>query len=226
MYVFFKIIKGFNYMKVSKLLTITAIMILATSLMSACSEDKTEEVKSQTQLAMTNSTASVNEATKTESTENQTETKVYTITSVGTPESGKAVDFKWQENGKEISFAELTKNKVVLINFWGTWCPPCRMEIPDLVKLHNELKDKDFVMIGIALERNPSSALQKVTGFAKAQKMSYYLFIPQSNDIISAYGGINAVPTTFIIDKNGKIAETIVGMRNFNTFLEAVKRVL
>ncbi len=213
-------------MKVSKLLAIMTIMILATSLMSACGEDKTEEVKTDTQLAMTNTGASVTEATKTETSESETvETKVFAITSVGEAEEGKAVDFKWMENGKEISFAELTKDKVVLVNFWGTWCPPCRMEIPDLIKLHNDFKDKDFVMIGIALERNPSSALQKVAGFAKAQKMPYYLFVPQSNEIISAYGGINAGPTTFIIDKNGKIAETIVGMRSYEAFRDAVKRV-
>lgn len=216
-------------MKMIKIITLATIMIIATSLMIACSEKDKTEVKTNNDLALSNTSTSVNEATNTESTEsseNVVKPNVFSIKSVSTPEKGKAVDFKWEENGKEISFAELTKGKVVLINFWGTWCPPCRREIPDLVKLHEDLKDKDVIMIGIALERNPQMAFQKVTSFAKTQKMTYYQFLPQSNDIIKAYGGINAVPTTFIIDKSGKIAETIVGMRDYNSFMEAIKRVL
>ncbi len=216
-------------MKIFKTLTLATIMIVATSLMIACSEKDKTEVKTHNDLAMTNTNASISEATNTQaetSTQENVETQVYTIKSVGTPEAGKAVDFTWEANGKEVTFAKFTKGKVVLINFWGTWCPPCRREIPDLVKLHNDLKDKDVVMIGIALERNPNQAFLQVTNFAKSQNMTYLQFLPQSNDIINAYGGINAVPTTFIIDKSGKISETIVGMRDYNTFLAAVKKAL
>jgi thiol-disulfide isomerase/thioredoxin len=214
-------------MKVLRILTLATIMIVATSLMIACSENKNEDVKSSTDLALSNTSASVSEQVTTETSKEETaQTRVYAITSVAAAVQGKAVDFTWKEDGNDLSFAELTKGKVVLLNFWGTWCPPCRMEIPDLVKLHNDLADKDFVMIGVALERNPTSALQKVANFAKAQNMSYYLFVDTSNDIVRRYGGINAVPTTFIIDKDGKIAETIVGMRDYNTFLAAINRVL
>jgi thiol-disulfide isomerase/thioredoxin len=214
-------------MKLLRTLTLATIMTVATTLIISCSENKNEEVKAGTDLALSNTSASVSDqVTKEISEENTIDTKVYAITSVGNAVQGKAVDFKWQEDGKDLSFSELTKDKVVLINFWGTWCPPCRMEIPDLVKLHTDFSDKDFVMIGIALERNPSSALQKVANFAKTQNMSYYLFVDTSNDIVRRYGGINAVPTTFVVDKDGKIIETIVGMRDYATFKQAIEKAM
>ncbi len=215
-------------MKVIRIITLATIMVVATSLMISCGENNKEQVKAGTDLALSNTSGSVSEqATSEASEDNAVQTKVYAISSVGAaPGKGKAVDFKWQEDGKDFSFADVTKGKVVLLNFWGTWCPPCRMEIPDLVKLSKNLAGKDFLMIGIALERNPTSALKKVENFAKSQNMPYYLFIDSSNDIVRRYGGINAVPTTYIIGKDGKIAETIVGMRDYDTFLAAVNRVL
>lgn len=192
--------------------------IFATSLMIACSQDKTE-VEETTQMTLSNTAAKASMDKVT-----QVETKVYTIADVMDPVQGMSVDFSWLENGQRKTFSELIKGKVVLLNFWGTWCPPCRKEIPDLIKINDELKEKDFIMIGIALERDVTTALKKVESFAKAQKMEYYQFVDETRDIVEAYGGINAVPTTFIIDKKGKIAETIVGMRDHQGFLDAINR--
>ena len=225
-------------MKLLKIITLAMTMILTTTLLSACGGDKNDDaqVKNTSESAMSQTAASVtNETANTENTEaiqstenNQENVKVFAIETVFAPEQGKAVNFTWTENGKNMNFAELTKGKVALINFWGTWCPPCRMEIPDLVKLHNDLEKEnlDVVMIGIALERNLQTAMQKVTSFAQAQNMTYYQFVDQNRDIVKNYGGINAVPTTFIVDKDGKIVETIVGMRNYDAFMNSIKKAL
>lgn len=148
------------------------------------------------------------------------------IEAVSAPTKGKAVDFNWTLNGKPVSFKEFTKDKVVFLNFWGTWCPPCRREIPDLVSIANDLKDKDFVMIGIPQERNIEGAKDAVSSYAETQKIPYINLIDTKYDLAKAYGGINAVPTTIIIDKKGNIAETITGMRGKTEFMESIKRVL
>lgn len=160
-----------------------------------------------------------------ESTSKSGEPTVLTINSVRTStQSGSAVDFTFTHNGKETSFAEFTKGKVVFLNFWGTWCPPCRKEIPDIIEIQKELQDKNFVVIGIAMERD-RDPLSKVQSFSKTQGINYINFI-STNELISAYGGVSAVPTTMIIDKNGKIAEKIVGMRTKAQFLASVNKVL
>lgn len=159
------------------------------------------------------------------STSKAGEPSVLTINSVKTStQSGSAVDFTFTYNGKETSFSEFTKGKVVFLNFWGTWCPPCRKEIPDIISIQNDLKDKNFMVIGIAMERD-RDPMSKVQSFSKTQGINYINFI-STNDLINAYGGVSAVPTTMIIDKDGKIAEKIVGMRTKAQFMASVNKVL
>jgi thiol-disulfide isomerase/thioredoxin len=198
-----------------------AALMLSVLTFSLLSCNKSEISKEQAQSALTGTSAMVSETTSTGA-----EALVYSITKVAPATEGKAVDFNWVDAGKTMSYSELTKGKVVLLNFWGTWCPPCRHEIPDLIKIATDLKNKNFVMIGVALERDQNGALKKVKSFAEAQKINYVLFVDDSREIVNAYGGINAVPTTYIIDKEGKIAETIVGMRDYNGFMESINRVL
>ncbi len=160
-------------------------------------------------------------------------TPVYTMTSVGTAKEGYSVDFKYQQDGKERSFAELTKGKVVFLNFWGTWCGPCRREIPDIIEIGKDLKGKDFIIIGIAMEQpqtiSAADATKKVVDYGTDKGMNYINFVADSkvtNDIKNAYGKIPAVPTTYIIDRNGKIIEKIVGGRDKATFMSSIEKVL
>ncbi len=164
---------------------------------------------------------------------NAKSTPVYHISSVMPAKDGFAVDFKYTQDGKDRSFAELTKGKVVFLNFWGTWCPPCRREIPDIIEISKDLKDKDFIVIGIAMEQPQSisanDAAKKVTEFGTSKGIPYINFVAEpsvTNDIKNAYGKIPAVPSTFIIDKNGKIIEKIVGGRDKATFMTSINRVL
>ncbi len=159
--------------------------------------------------------------------DNTANVKVYTIGTVTKGKSGKASDFTWTEGSSVQKFSELTKGKVVLLNFWGTWCPPCRHEIPDLIQTNKDLQGKDFILIGIALEKGESidDNLKTVINFAQDKGINYYLFLG-NKDLVEAYGGIPAVPSTYIIDKHGKISETIVGMRDKADFIESINRVL
>jgi thiol-disulfide isomerase/thioredoxin len=160
-------------------------------------------------------------------------TSIHYISSVLPAKDGFAVDFKYKQDGKERSFAELTKGKVVFLNFWGTWCGPCRREIPDIIEISKDLNDKDFIVIGIAMEQPQSisakDAAKKVTDYASSKGIAYINFVAEpsvTNDIKNAYGKVPAVPTTFIIDKNGKIIEKIVGGRDKATFMTSINRIL
>ncbi|TAL70932.1 MAG: TlpA family protein disulfide reductase [Bacteroidetes bacterium] len=155
--------------------------------------------------------------------------KVHKIESVGKAKQGYAVEFTWKgEDGNAVRFSDYTKGKVVLLNFWGTWCPPCRREIPDLVEVSKDMANKDFILIGVATGERGGSLeqnIQIVSNFMKDKGIPYNNFIA-TQDLVNAYGGIAAVPTTYIIDKNGKISESIVGMRTKSDFMESINRVL
>ena len=149
---------------------------------------------------------------------------VFDIESVANRIEGKSVNFSWLHNGNTRTFEELTKGKVVFLNFWGTWCPPCRAEIPDIIEIYNELNGNDFTVVGIAMERdaNPKGTVSK---YVNAAKIPYMNFIATS-DIIRAYGGVQFVPTTFIIAKDGSISEVIQGKKSKEEFLQSIRRAM
>ncbi|MCC6865868.1 MAG: TlpA family protein disulfide reductase [Ignavibacteria bacterium] len=135
------------------------------------------------------------------------------------------VDFKWSENGKEMKLSDY-KGKVILLNFWATWCPPCRKELPDLSTLSTELNGKDFKLIGVSVDDNQ----EVLNNFLKTNKLSYtVLFEP--NELVQKYMSAagqnqNVVPQTYIIDKNGKVVEAIMGSRSKSDFLSIINKYL
>jgi cytochrome c biogenesis protein CcmG/thiol:disulfide interchange protein DsbE len=119
----------------------------------------------------------------------------------------KAADFTLKTvDGKAIKLSDYA-GKIVLVNFWATWCPPCRQEIPDFVEVYHKNKDKGFVIIGIALDQDGWSA---VTPFAKKINITYPLVLG-TQEVVDAYGPIKYIPTTFIIDREGYIVNKRVG---------------
>lgn len=198
----------------SSLLLITLLWLLN----SSCSRTEKED------LNLTKSPTSENrndQITKSESSQ-----KSFVVKSIGTVNSkNEMVDFSWTEDGREIKLSDF-KGKVILLNFWATWCPPCRKELPDLSQISNELKDKNFVMIGISVDENQ----QVLDNFLKSNKLPYTI-VHEPTDLVlkymeSAGQNQNVVPQTYIIDKNGKIVETILGARGKKDFLNLINKYL
>jgi len=109
-------------------------------------------------------------------------------------------------NGKTVSLSDY-RGKVVLVNFWATWCPPCRMEIPHFIALQNEYKDKGFVILGLA---GDDEGIKVVKPFAEKNRINYPILL-QDNKVADDFGGIVGIPTSFLIDTQGKIVKKYFG---------------
>ena len=114
------------------------------------------------------------------------------------------------------------QGKAVILNVWDTWCPPCKAEIPDFIQLFNEYKDKGLVIVGIAGGRYGKEAVQQ---FIEEKGINYVnaLLDPQFNQ---TYGPITAIPTTFVLDRNGKIYKKYVGYTDKSQFDNDIKAIL
>ncbi len=119
------------------------------------------------------------------------------------------------------------KGKVVLVDFWATWCAPCREGIPDLVELKNEFQDKDVEIIGIsvdALTRGGATA-GDVVPFIAANKINYPI-VRGDGSVIDAFGGIKSIPTSFLIDKEGKIIAKFESLVSKKVYVENINKIL
>jgi peroxiredoxin len=126
--------------------------------------------------------------------------------------ASKAIDFSLPGlNGGTINLADY-KGKVIIVDFWATWCPPCKAEIPDFITLHNKYGKDGFVMIGVAID-DPD----KVKDFVKTKGVNYLICIGNQSTA-NDYGGIRGIPTTFVIDKEGYVDRQYVGYRPMQTF--------
>ncbi len=139
----------------------------------------------------------------------------------------KFADFAWRENGKQRWLSEVLKEgKVVLLNFWGTWCPPCRRELPDIAELAREMQSEVFV-VGVAFERGRQK-MQKLQNFVARAKLPYVNVTTEDGNILgqisAAYGGVGVVPTTFIIAPDGTIVAKFIGPQRKSTFQQYVKK--
>jgi len=181
-----------------------------------------EEETNSNQMVLASATENLGEAAKDE----KSSVEVYTLKSVSKATKGKAIDFTWNDGKKDISFAKYTKGKVVFLNFWGTWCPPCRREIPDIIQISKDLKDKDFVVVGIALEHNPATAFEQVKTYAQKNNFSYINIVDAKKDLAIAYGGINNIPASYFIDKNGNIKDMVVGSKSKAEILKIINKVM
>jgi cytochrome c biogenesis protein CcmG/thiol:disulfide interchange protein DsbE len=123
-------------------------------------------------------------------------------------------------NGKNIKLSDY-RGKVVIVDFWATWCPPCRRGIPDLIDIQKQFKN-DLVVIGISLD---SDTKADVVPFMKKYGINYPI-VYGNNDVVMSYGSINAIPTSFVIDKNGKIVDKHIGLVPKSEFISKIKQIL
>jgi peroxiredoxin len=124
-------------------------------------------------------------------------------------------------NGNNVSLADF-KGKVVILDFWATWCPPCIKEIPDFIDLYDQYKDKGFAMVGISLDQ---AGIGVVKSFVEKYKVNYPILMADGQ-IHNKYGGITGIPTTFVIDPEGNIRQKYIGYRDKDVFEADIKALL
>jgi cytochrome c biogenesis protein CcmG/thiol:disulfide interchange protein DsbE len=136
---------------------------------------------------------------------------------------GPAPDFTLPRSldGKPFKLSSL-KGKVRLVDFWATWCPPCRKEIPSFIALQKKYQAKGLEVIGVCIEQD---ANDKVNAFAKEQGINYTSVI-SSQEVEAAYGGIRSIPTTFLVDRQGHIVKKYVGETPMEDFEADLKKLL
>lgn len=124
-------------------------------------------------------------------------------------------------DGKTYDLSKLS-GKVVIVNFWATWCGPCRKEIPDFIEFYKSYKDKGVEIIGVSLDRE---GWEKVTPFLKQTPINYPIVLG-NGEIAGKFSKFNAIPTTFIIDKSGNIVDEHTGVMTRSQLEAKVKPLL
>ncbi len=150
--------------------------------------------------------------------ENNSSDNTSKVQTTETKNEKAAPDFSLQStDGKTVSLKDY-KGKIVILDFWATWCGPCRKGIPDLISLQDRYKN-DLRVIGISLD---TSTKDDVIPFAKKMNINYPVVYGNDN-ITSDYGGIEAIPTTIVIDQNGEIVAKYVGLVDKETFAKQIE---
>ena len=140
----------------------------------------------------------------------------------------KAPDFTLKAiNDSTYTLSKLEGN-VVLINFWATWCGPCRMEIPEFNELYEKYHDEGFELLGISI----SDTKKQLKNYTNSYKVKYPLLYGSANDlnkITTDFGGVYAVPSSFLVDKNGKMVWSYPGaiLKNYDpqTFADLIYKI-
>lgn len=124
-------------------------------------------------------------------------------------------------DGDEVKLSDYL-GKVVILDFWATWCPPCRKGIPDLISIQNEYKD-DLVVIGISLDQPATQ--DQLLPFIESYGINYPIVLGDL-EVSAAYGNIQAIPTSFVIDKEGNIFNKHIGLVSKSTLVEEINLLL
>ena len=131
-----------------------------------------------------------------------------------TSDSASAADFTLvDQEGKQFSLSDY-RGEVVILDFWATWCPPCKAEIPGFVNLYNKYDDQGLEIIGISLDRDGWTAVRP---FLKEYDVEYPIGLG-TQQIVENYGNIRSIPTTFVIDTKGEIRRKYVGYKEDSVF--------
>ena len=123
-------------------------------------------------------------------------------------------------DGKPLDLANY-RGKVVLLDFWATWCTPCRDEIPHFVELQEKYREQGFQVIGISMDDDP----KPVREFYREFKMNYPVALG-SEKVAEAYGGVLGLPITFLIDRDGRVAAKYTGAVEMNVVEQEIRSLL
>lgn len=133
-----------------------------------------------------------------------------------------APDFTLESlDGKSMRLSDL-RGKAVLLNFWATWCSPCKIEMPWFVELQNEYGPQGLQIVGVAMDE---SSKEDIAKFAKEMGVNYPVLMGKEA-VGEAYGGVPALPESFFIGRDGKIVDKIIGLRGKADIEESIKKAL
>jgi thiol-disulfide isomerase/thioredoxin len=124
-------------------------------------------------------------------------------------------------NGNLVKLSDF-KGKVVVLDFWATWCPPCRAEIPHFIGLQDQYGKQGLVVIGVSVDQGGP---QVVSSFVKANKVNYPIVLGNL-DVAEQYDATNGIPTTFVIDRKGNIVSKHLGYTEPDIFENEIKNAL
>jgi len=124
-------------------------------------------------------------------------------------------------DGKNMSLSDL-RGKAVLLNFWATWCSPCKVEMPWFVELQSEYGSQGLQIVGVAMD---DSSKEDIAKFAKDMGVNYPVLLGKEA-VGDAYGGVPALPESFFIGRDGKIVDKIIGLRGKGEIEESIRKAL
>ena len=137
-------------------------------------------------------------------------------------QSGPAPDFSLQAlDGKTTRLSDF-RGKAVLLNFWATWCGPCKIEMPWFVDLQKEYGSQGLQIVGVAMD---DASKEDIAKFAKDMGVNYPILIGKEA-VGDEYGGVPALPESFLIARDGRIVDRIIGLRGKAEIEDAVKKAL
>ncbi|HVP51636.1 MAG TPA: TlpA disulfide reductase family protein [Terriglobales bacterium] len=124
-------------------------------------------------------------------------------------------------DGKQVRLSDY-RGKAVLLNFWATWCAPCKIEMPWFVDLQKQYASQGLQVIGVAMDDSGEETIAK---FAKEMGVNYPVLVGKEA-VGDAYGGVEFLPTTFIIDRQGKVVDRVFGLVGRGEFEDNIKKAL
>ncbi len=124
-------------------------------------------------------------------------------------------------DGKNVKLSDL-RGKAVLLNFWATYCVPCKIEMPWFVELQKQYGPEGFQIVGVAMD---DASTEDIAKFAKDMGVNYPILIGKES-VGQSYGGVSVLPTTFFLDRDGKLIAREFGLRSRSVFVDHIKQAL
>jgi cytochrome c biogenesis protein CcmG/thiol:disulfide interchange protein DsbE len=133
-----------------------------------------------------------------------------------------APDFTLKDSmGKAVKLSDY-KGKVVLLNFWATWCGPCKIEIPWFVEFEQKHKDQGFAVLGVSMDEE---GLEVVRPYLEETKINYRILLG-TDSVAQLYGGVDSLPTSFLLDREGRVASVHVGLVSKSAYQNDINSLL